>query len=716
MKITDIFSMKSEAYNCNINPIKHYLDISTQVLNTFNKTNIGTDTIKRYIKETKQFRNPVVKFFERDLKGVRSEKSISLLNYISDVKRKDDIIVPSFTVYFSKAKKRSLHAEFINVNVRERSKHKKLSFKYKMQGDMVKSSYHNVIQKVKKIFNNSLSGAYGSMGTILHNISAHYTLTSITRAVASIGNVIAESFISGNRHYRNPDITFNHIATIVSSLDREAMEKVVRKYSLHLPSSQETMDCIIKSSRKYWRSLEKESIIYEYLSKLSGLERAFILYQNDLYHLRLHNDMFCRSLISSFLNYKLLDLSKEECNDIIDNSVDWAFNLAVHVNSKDLTGKRREKYTEQDLQHLASFLKNFESQLNHYQDLIKVFLITDVFPASLTYVKEMVRESIVLSDTDSTCATYEDWVKWYYGEIRFNKDAVSLSAIVMTFVTQSTDHYIRAFAGNMNVKEVDAKHLSMKNEFFWSVFVNTNVSKHYYAFVNIQEGNVYKVDNPINNLEKKGVNLIVPNVYGPIRELSEKMMVEIMTTIRDNKTINLQYYLDMVLTAEKMILDKIRKGSPDVLKMEKIKEAEGYKKGPNDSPYMYYQLWQDIFSQKYGNAPKPQYMAVKVPTTVTSVATMKNYINNIEDKTILEKMKLFLGRVRKEKITTFRLPLIIVYNKGIPKEVLPAIDYKRVITDNVRVLYMILESLGYYLKDDSTLIEELEDMDFNNIR
>jgi len=715
MKLSNIFKRDKSFYTSKINPIKDYLKINSKVLALMNKIKNPEERLRKYIKDENRFKNPTVKFYERDLKGIRVEKSLGLLNYIASVKQKGDIIVPSFTVYFSKDKKRSLHAEFININVKKRSENKKLAFKFKMAGDMTKSTYHNVIQKVMKIFNNSLSGAYASMGTILYNLSAHYTLTSITRAVSGIGNVLSESIISGNRHYRDPDITFNHIATIVSTMDEREIRDTVLKYRLKIPTPQETMNCILKSTSKYWRNLEKEAIIYEYLTKLTGIERAYVTYHNDLYHFRKHNEDITRSLMNDLLRKHLEDIPMDKCDAIISNSEEWAVNLAVHANTKLLMGISKDKFTLEHKQHIASFIINLNNVFTEYEDLIKAFLITEVFPPSLAYIKDMVRESIVLSDTDSTCATYEEWVEWYYGKVTFMEEAVTLTASIMTIVTQSTDHYIKMFAANMNINPEEAKHLAMKNEFFWSVFVNTNVSKHYYATVNVQEGNVYQVSDPMKNLEKKGVNLIVPNVYGPIRELSEKMMVGIMELVRTNKQIPLQHFIDMVLDAEMMILNKIKDGSPDVLKLEKIKEPAGYAKGPSDSPYMHYMLWQDVFSSRYGNAPDPQYMAVKLPTTVTSKRSMALVLDNMPNQEFADDVRRFLGKVKKDKVTTFRLPLIIVYNNGIPKEILSMIDYKRVIKDNVKVLYMILETLGYYVKTDSTLLEELSDYDLTNI-
>jgi len=286
----------------------------------------------------------------------------------------------------------------------------------------------------------------------------------------------------------------------------------------------------------------------------------------------------------------------------------------------------------------------------------------------------------------------------------FDPISVAVSAIVMTMVTEGIDHYVKMFGTNMNIGLEGAKYLTLKNEFHWDVFVNTDVSKHYFANVRIQEGNVY--DTP--DLEKKGVHLIASNAYEKVRKLSDEMMKSIMSEIGNNKEINLRKYLDMVANAEREIISKVLSGSPDVLKLEKIKEANAYKHGPEKSPYLQYLLWQDVFSKKYGNAPEPTYMAIKIPTIINSKSDMKEYLDSLEDEEFKSDLIEFMKKWNKTEIKTFKLPLINVFSKGLPKELLPIIDIDRVVKDNCNVLYMVLASLGFYLKPGMKVIDYLE--------
>jgi hypothetical protein len=136
------------------------------------------------------------------------------------------------------------------------------------------------------------------------------------------------------------------------------------------------------------------------------------------------------------------------------------------------------------------------------------FLITDLLPINIAFIKNMLRETIVLSDTDSTCATYEDWVKWYQSDNVFGPRGIAITGVIMTIATTAIDHGIKVFAANMNIPKDRVSSIAMKNEYYWDVFVPTNVSKHYFADTWVKEGNVL----PKSKNEIKGVNRVVYDI------------------------------------------------------------------------------------------------------------------------------------------------------------------------------------------------------------
>jgi len=702
---TEYFKFKPEEYKRDVSPLKHYMDISSFVLEKMNHTREPKASIKEYIKEKQRFSNPLVYFKQRDMDGKISKQAVGLKDYLDDVVRDKNIIVPSFTVYFPPSKKPSLHSEFMDVNTKERSVHKKLAFKYKMGKMWDKFNYHNTIQKTKKIFNNSLSGAYASAGTILNNPSSHYTLTSITRAISGIGNAVSESLIIGNRHYRNPDVMIAHLATIAQNADLTKIEYVVNKYHLATPDAPEVMNYLLRSSAKYWKDTEKELVIFNFLKSLSKYERAAVLYHIDLNAIREFNDTFMRRVIGKFLNYEDKHHDEATSNKIIDAASEMTRSISIYSLSDSLKGKVKGKgdYTKEDLSSLASLIEHTEQLLKYLGEIVNAFFITDVVPANISRIKDMVREVIVLSDTDSTCASYEDWPTWYFGKRTLDSKAISISSLILFINSEVMDHFIKLFAVNLNISYEKAQILEMKSEFMFKLFVATNVSKHYYATTDIQEGNIFDPESLHDILEKKGVNLIVPNAYGPIRKLIDDVMVGIMHDVGTLGTIELTKYLKIVLGAEQLIISKIKDASPDIFKTEKIKDGSVYKNEPAKSPFLHYLFWNDIFGSKYGKAPDPTYMAIKVPLKINTKKDMSDFIENLTDPVLRDKIKEFLKKYNKDYIGVLRLPLIKVYEHGIPPIFKDWIDIKRVVKDNCNALYIVLETIGYFIKPDEIL-------------
>jgi len=707
--VKDVFKFKQNEYINNVDPVTDYMDMTGFVI--ANKLGISKEEavkkIKKYIKENVKVNNPDIEFLERDLKGDTEKRTTSLLGYIKSVKVKGDILAPSFTVYFNPNKKESLHSSFATDNVNKRSKHKYLAFDYKMNKNMQKFEEHNVIQKTLKIFNNALSGGYGSKATMLYNPSAHYTLTSITRGMAGIGNAISEMMITGNRHYKDPTTTMGHILACASKTDVDKIKKVILRYNLHVPTADEVMDdVIIPSIKRYWRSIVKEMEIYKTLKYMNGYERAAVMYVNDLHHLAKYNDKYVRDMFDKILHTDI-DISSDKYEAILKDTPDWITNLLIHVRVDDLKGKKYEiDKLDKDVAiksaktALASML-TFEE----YSDFIQAFFVTKVFPPSIAHIKEMVRESIVLSDTDSTCATYQSWAEWYAGKMVITPTTIGVTAIVMTFTTQAIDHYIKVMAGNMNIGSDKLSILKMKNEFFWDVFVSTDVAKHYFSMIKVQEGNAFDK----GDLEVKGVHLIASQIYEGVRKIATDMMIDILTKIGNNEKLSINEYLQQVAGVETMIIDMIKKSSIDVFKTEKIKEEKAYKLTADKSPFFHYNLWNMIFGEKYGKAPDPTYLAIKVPVVLDTKADMKRYIESLEDKEMAKRYKIIMEENGKDVVKSYRLPLLKMKEVGIPKEIYDIIDIDRIVKDNCSILYIILNTIGYYLKPDSKVLDVLEE-------
>lgn len=695
------FKRELDQYSRTLSPVKDYMEQTSNYLvkRLGISKNEALCRIKQKLKN-RRLTNPVVRFNNRKQNNDLEEQKLKITDYIKEIKDQDYLTAPSLTVYRNRNQMSSIHGDFLNFNTVERSKYKKLAFKQNQLGNKDQYIFYNNLQKTKKVYNNSLSGGYASVSTILYNKSSHSTLTSMTRCVASIGNAISESIVTGNKHFRNYELVYNYITSIISTVDMKLVDIAVEQYNLYKPTPEEVLKMIIKSSHWYWDGEHILNDILNYLKTLTDIELCAILYVNDMYHLRMYNDEFMSKLLTdmkeskSGLTTDVRYLTKSaEGIEILSKIINGDLIKGMDVNYNECDSKI--------LDTLASTAKNICDVLNKYKILFRAFLTTNILPISIAYIKDMIRECIVLSDTDSTCGSYGEWVEWYYGENRFDQDAIALSAAIMTINTQAMDHNIKVFACNMSTDLSKVELLKMKNEFYWPVFTPSNVSKHYYADTLIQEGNVFNK----SKLELKGAHFIssianqevVGKIHGYIKEVN--------AALSKGEKISLSEYIKKIADLERLVISKIEAGDISVFGNGSIKESKSYKGNPDESVYWNHTLWNRVFADKYGSPGEAPYMIIKIPTTIESKKKLTDFIDSIEDEDIKVNFERELSRVGKTTFPTFRPPMLIAGSKGIPKEFKNVINVKRVVEDNLRSGYLFLETLGFYRKKDRLIIE-----------
>lgn len=696
LDVNFVFKNKPTEYEVALSPVQDYYKQASFFLEKM----LGVDKkhALQYIKKSvrdNDGKNPLVTYNKKNDYGDMEKESDTLTNYLKETVESGEVIVPSFTTYVHPTKKKSLHAEFLQVNIKKRKEDKENAFKYKQLGDNAKSLYYNTMQKIRKIFNNSLSGAYASKSTILCNPSAHYTLTSMTRSVASIGNMTSESMVAGNKYFKNPEVTINYILAISSHIGKFGGSMVIDKYKLHIPKPEEVMDMILFSSQHYWRDLAKEETILQLLKTLDDVELCSVMYCNDLWHLMKHNDHLVRDIVDG-MSRKLYTGSIDPLEDIT-NAPEGVANLVHHICMDDIKGKKinyKELAGTQLLMTLGSTAKGVVDTMRKYGSLFKVFYTTEIMPTSVSYIKDMLRDTIVLSDTDSTCGSYDKWVEWYFGKDDFTSKGTAVAAAVMTINTQVMDHHLKLFARNMNIDQSLVELLKMKNEYYWPVFVATNVSKHYFADTSIQEGNVFRE----SELELKGVHLIASSIRPDLAKFAHDMMTEITRKIQAEGKISLKEYLTKVADKERELIEAVLSGNVTVYKTETIKDSATYKNDANSSPYRYYTFWQDVFASKYGSPGKTPIQIIKVPLKLPNKSAIKEFLETIEDVNI--KTKLTKHLENKTDMKVLRVPVLISEEKGIPEEFVDYIDVNKIVEENLKAVYYVLESIGFYRKDE----------------
>jgi hypothetical protein len=676
--------------------------------------------------------DPVVHYIAKDNNGDRELTQGTLSRYIFSSIQNKELIAPTLTTYLNPSDIESPLVTFIDNKVQMRSIAKKAKFKAKMakgnaqkQLDIaIESNSVEDIDKYTKLVaeyaleeaiqdgnqanaktnNNSLSGAGAVGSTPLYNPTMHSTLTSTCRSASGYANANNEKLLCGNRHYHRQDIVLNNIVSIITNVDYDAIKNVINKYNLITPSANEMMEVILRSSRQYWSDRHSEKKIKEFIDTLNEYQRAAFCYVSDIYTLAQFNRSFVETMINDF-SKKLPPDPNIDDKTIIDNSPEEVVLLAIQISTNEIRGKQLNDVIGTDLgKQVANIVKNILSQLEKYRDYIETFLRTRNVPASLSYFPSSIRHCALMSDTDSTIFTTEYWNKWMFGELKFDDDANRVFATMVFFAVSTLKHILALMSANFGIEEKRIHQIAMKNEFKFDVFIPTLKTKHYYAVISYQEGNVFnKLDQEI-----KGVHLIASNAPPVIIKEAREIMLNICETIKQGKKIELKSILKRMADREKDVIHSVKAGKITYYRGGQIRSADSYKLDEDKSNYRHYVFWNDTFGHKYGMAPAPPYSFIKLTSVIDNKTKTKIWLDEMEDRELSERISKWLEKTNRDKITCFLVPTELFVNQKLPVELTNIVDSRALVSDVCSSFYFILETLGVFRlnKNQTKLISD----------
>lgn len=644
---------------------------------------------------------PMARFLHRNAVGDRERRQLPLDQLWRSIRENDEIFAPNMTAYVHPDKKMSLLAKYIAGNLEKRNKAKHAQFAAERAGDHRLKAIYKSAQTTFKIKNNALSGAHSSPYTILWNKSSHSTLTSGCRTATSYGNANNEKFLYGNRHYWSPSITQSNIISIVNHTDYDRLQRVMTQFNLNYPSVEDVMGMIERSTRSYWRDETFMGRIRHLIESLNPLERSAVLFTGDLYHLSIVNPDFVRQFLkemSTRTEEPLSEVEIEEWKDKIDGDMvafismlcpDYLFNEET---------KKYEAMKEVKRPLARGVLYNngkriYEVQ-QRYAEVIQAFWVTDNLPSSVYYLPNIMRRGVITSDTDSTIFTVSRWPIWYSGKTKMDDESLAVSSTMIYLTSKIIIHILAKFSANCGVAQQDIFRLSMKNEYFFPVFSLTSRAKHYYAYISMQEGTM-KLE---MDTEIKGVALRNSNVPPEITKQAHALMRAIMDKVMMGEQISLRSVLRRVALIENEIKQSIQSGDFKWLKRMEIKRKESYKNQDSNN-YLHYEFWEAVFAMKYGHAPEPPYRAIKISIDANKKSKYREWIASIEDPAIAQNIERWMQTRGKDTIGTLLLPEAVLQTTGIPKELIKIIDLRNLISQTMEAFYLVLESLGYYIKD-----------------
>ena len=697
----NVFYKPKEEYQNKLDPLNGYLN---QLIKYIQQTRQVTpekarEVAIKILKAT--FKDKEIKHFAKDENDDKYVETTTLYKYIQKNIQEKNILAPTFTSYVNTSVERSILSEFTDGNARNRGKVKKEGQAAKAAGNLLLAEEKNNEQNKMKIFNNSLSGTFGLVASIFYNPTAHSTLTSITRTMTSLSNASNEKLIMGNRFYPRGIDVLNNIVFITSSIDVSQIKKAVDEFNLYIPTVQDVVDVLKYSSDLYFSDRQYYATkIIPYLETLTVYELAAIVYAGDLYHIRQYNPDFMMNFMKAITKKVIVPETVEDVVSKLYKIEENILNYVHHILYDEVKGYGKDYPVMLEKGITSSIYatcENVSNVLLSYKTLFNCFFMTDLMPGNSFRLQFMRRRAVVLSDTDSTCFTLDNWVKWFHGGVfKLNSDSLAVGGAIAYIAAQAIVNQLAILSRHMNVEEKELNRLAMKNEYLWEVFMPLDVSKHYFASTIIQEGNVFKKA----ELEKKGVHVKNSAVPKSVLQVGNDLVNYIFDGVRNNKQLYLDYILTTIIDMENRIIESISSGKSEFLKQSKIKDKNAYSQDETKSPYARHLFWVEVFSPTYGPIGEPPYNVYKLPTILKTKTALREWVASIEDIELQGRLNEWLTRNNKTSLPTMYVNESYVMGAGVPKEILSVVNINKIILDVTLQHRSILEALGVVIYKD----------------
>ena len=624
-----------------------------------------------------------VKFgvFKKNKYGDRVNTVMPASEFFDTVRQNNWILSPSLVAYKHTDEEQSVNAIGTDTFIDFRRLYKGKLKEAIGTGDKEAAKAFNEIQNALKIFNNAQSGGMSSSGTPLYNKSGHTTLTSTCRIVTSTANLLNERLITGNRLLLSYDKTMELFLSTLAFADKQAIKAVMKKYDMNHATVDQVMDMVKRCARYYWTNPTALGAIELFLGGLKPIELTILLCTMDLRGLYTTNKELMKSFFNDWCALPEMPEGFQAEDGIKPANGDYETLIVTKL------GKKPEK---DQMAYLNAHHVNLEVK---WGDFINAFLRATIPPSGVFSIKELVRENVLTSDTDSMIYSVDmiidDYVDDEQGGICFN------AALTYFIRCIAVDQHAR-LSRNMNVSNRYMRRLNMKNEYLFSSYVTTSMSKHYYAMQLMLEGVLHTVP----KLELKGVHLRGVKIALKVREFTNKLMRDVLDAIYNKRKLDPAELLNEIGDIERALFHDIENRGYTWLTKNGIKAESAYT-NPESSIYYYHELWENVFAPKYGKAPELPYRAYKVNLALHNKTKMAAFFNNLDDKVWGDNFREYISS--RSNLTSVYIPIDMIDGMGgIPEELLPIVDTRLLISQNFKSIYAILESLGLYFLNSKT--------------
>lgn len=603
----------------------------------------------------------------------------------------DKIISPSGSFYETTDKQISFIKTMNDSYKTRRKVTKGKMLKAKKAGDNISAARFNSQQASIKITMNSLPGGMGFAHSFLSSAANFSSVTSIGRSVVTNSYAHAERFLAGNFFFPDVEHAINFLVTCTEyNKHRNEIESICRSSGLYIPTTEEVYAFIMRNLNRYITTTS-EPTIYKFIQNCSDGDRCFIFYMSNLHNLITFNDGLFKSWFDRIFDRSLVAEGEMASTEDIWK-IDGDLLIVVNTLLKDElpVNKSGNTLTITDCLDNYELVKSFylralrmQKVIDELKDVFEVFTNHGIGVCYADQHKNMLREVVGTSDTDSILFTTKDWVLWYAKTLEPSTIVYATNAMIVYLLTKANEHILYHLSVSYNALDKDRKTIAMKNEFMMPVEMMTSMKKNYASLLAIQEGVYFGTP----QLDIKGVALRGSNFSRETLVYTKWFIEKSLETIMQAKKLDAQECIQIVLNFERMVYDSLRNGETTFLTVTPVKAAAEYADAEK-SVFFNYKLWEYVFAKKYGS--------ITIPTKCFMVKlgdlTEKSYVDFLSSNhpEMLTKMQEFM-KANPKKIT--RIPINPILDT-VPEELRPIVATREIIYSNATPLYTILKSMS----------------------
>ena len=679
-----------------------------------------------------------------------TKKYDHLLQVADYVMSREPIVTAFGTMFRKKGEVPNPLAEVVQSFMDNRSKHKKMMFKYpKGSEDFEK---YNLLQALDKIDCNGIYGTLGMYTALIYNINVATSITSQGRALTSSMTMQWEMFLNNN-------VKFGSLNEVMEFIDHIVQERKERKYNdrqvLDKPVTVE--DCFAKvvlTCGYRWIPNDKElDIIWTTLNNLEQEDINRIYYKNNLFEFvsnskimnivktilrKLKRPLFnsleipeeiekeiklFADLMMEYVYYRYMIIDRTDRCDNMIKSVTMVSDTDSTIISLDGWYRFIVEQMNGESLRIANYCRNpvmvfNKDEFGDWEDVSWRDCI-EFEPKKFDYdfrtdeivEREHTNDPITLTPNDNVrysilnilAYVLDRVVNDYMEQFCLNNHSLVREPEdyiykMNPWVADKIDFdYIWANIETQDLPwEITREHsfdhrckILAKNEFTFLRLMMTQVKKNYASLIGVQEGNMVPEK---KQLDIKGIECLTKSSKSEkTRKALQKILLE--DILRAPAIDQLRFIKDIAVF-EKQIIDSIRSGSKEYYKPVTIKSANTYSDPMRIQGIKASIVWNMIKSEELPGINLEERNAIDI----AKVNINKKNVDIIAEKypVIYQNMCEALNKTEFEgEIKAIAIPMDV----PVPDWLKDFIDYTSFVTDNIAGFPY--ESLGVQRMDRS---------------